>query len=41
MPTGDLILDMMNGQPMAIVFVLFTLVCIAGVAWSCVESEQN
>ena len=39
-PTSDLILDMMNGQPIAIVFALFTLVCIAGIVWSGVESER-
>ena len=40
MTTGDLILDVLSCNPIAIVFAIFTLVCIAGVIWSGMEDAQ-
>ena len=39
--TGDLILDIMNCNPAAIAFAMFTLACIAGIIWSGAESERS
>lgn len=41
MPTGDLVLDTINMVPAAILWVSFTLVCLAGIIWSGIESERN
>ena len=36
--TGDLILDVMNCNPVAIAFAMFTLACIALMAVTCLKA---
>ena len=41
MPTGDLMMDVMNGFPFAVFYAAFTVMCVGFMIFACVGSIKH